>query len=69
MTRIELSIDGMSCEHCVARVRKALEAADGVTAVTVTLDPGGATIEGEALDPETLLAIVDRVGFEARPAV
>jgi hypothetical protein len=39
-----------------------------VTAVTVRLEPGGATIEGEALDPETLMAIVEDVGYEARPA-
>lgn len=69
MTRIELSIDGMSCDHCTARVQKALEAADGVTAVTVRLEPGGATIEGEALDPETLVAIVEETGYEARPAI
>ena len=69
MTRIELIIDGMSCEHCTARVQKALEAADGVKAVSVTLEPGGAVIEGEALDPETLMAIVEDVGYEARPAV
>ena len=69
MARIELIIDGMSCEHCSARVRKALESADGVTAVTVSLEPGGAVIEGAALDPETLIAIVEGAGYEARPAV
>ena len=40
-----------------------------MTAVTVRLEPGGATIEGEALDPETLVAIVEGTGYEARPAV
>ncbi len=69
MTRIELRIEGMSCEHCTARVQKALEAADGVTAVQVSLEPGGAVIEGERLDPEELQAIVERTGYEARPAV
>ena len=69
MARIELIIDGMSCEHCSARVRKALESADGVTAVTVSLEPGGAVIEGAALDPEALIAIVEGAGYEARPAV
>lgn len=69
MARIELIIDGMSCDHCTARVQKALQEADGVLAVAVTLEPGGAVIEGDTLDPEVLLAIVDSVGFEARPAV
>jgi arsenate reductase len=68
MTRIELSIDGMSCDHCTARVQKALEAADGVEAVTVSLDPGGAIIEGPALDPEILIAAVEQAGYDARPA-
>ncbi len=69
MSHIELSIDGMSCEHCVARVKKALEAADGVTSVTVTLEPGAATIDGSALNRETLIGLVEDVGYEARPAV
>lgn len=69
MARIELIIDGMSCDHCTARVQKALQNADGVTEVTVTLEPGGAVIEGDTLDPEVLLAIVEDVGYEARPAV
>ena len=69
MARIELIIDGMSCDHCTARVQKALQNADGVTDVTVTLEPGGAVIEGDTLDPEVLLAIVEDVGYEARPAV
>jgi copper chaperone CopZ len=68
MPRIDLNIDGMSCDHCTARVQKALEAAEGVRSVSVTLDPGGAVIEGESLDPETLIAVVESVGYEARPA-
>jgi copper chaperone CopZ len=66
MTRIDLTIDGMSCEHCTARVKKVLEATDGVTAVTVSLDPGGAVIEGESLDPEVLIAAVEQTGYEAK---
>lgn len=69
MGRIELIIEGMSCDHCTARVQKALENADGVRAVSVTLEPGGAVIEGDSLDPETLMAVVEGAGYEARPAI
>jgi copper chaperone CopZ len=69
MPRIELIVDGMSCEHCTARVQKALESADGVTSAAVTLEPGGAVIEGDSLDPETLMEVVESVGYEARPAI
>jgi copper chaperone CopZ len=68
MSRIELAIEGMSCDHCTARVRKALEEADGVRTVEVSLDRGAAKIEGDALDPEVLVAIVERTGYDARPA-
>lgn len=69
MPRIELIIEGMSCDHCTARVQKALENADGVRAVSVTLEPGGAVIEGDSLDPETLMAVVEGAGYDARPAI
>ncbi len=67
MTRLEFAIEGMNCDHCTARVQKALEEAEGVRTVEVTLDPGSAVIVGDALDPEVLIAIVERAGYEARP--
>ncbi len=33
-----LSVDGMTCEHCVKRVKKIIEKFDGVSDVTVSLD-------------------------------
>jgi Cu+-exporting ATPase len=37
MTKI-IKIEGMSCSHCTARVKKALEALDGVSAADVSLE-------------------------------
>jgi len=68
-TKIELAVEGMSCEHCVARVKKALEGVEGVRAARVTLEPGRAVVEGEALDPETLGAVVEDTGYAARPVL
>lgn len=62
---VELKIEGMSCEHCVARVEKALAAVDGVTGAEVRLDPGSATIGGENIDMDDLIEAVDRVGYTA----
>ena len=49
--RIELTIEGMTCEHCVRAVRGRLEKTPGVTveqvtvgAATVTVDPAQAGI-------------------------
>lgn len=51
----EFDVSGMSCMHCVAHVKQALETLPGVRA-DVTLEPGVATIEfqGEEFPLEKL---------------
>jgi len=63
----ELKIDGMTCGHCVAAVKKALEKVPGVRAAQVELATGRARVEG---DPslEALLAAVRDEGYQATPA-
>jgi copper chaperone len=63
----ELRIDGMTCGHCVAAVKKALEKVPGVTAAHVELEAGRAQVEG---DPSlaALLAAVQDEGYQAAPA-
>jgi arsenate reductase len=65
---VELKIVGMSCEHCTARVVKALGAVEGVTSVEVRLEPASATVTGEDVRLEDLVEAVDRVGFTATAA-
>lgn len=62
---IHLTITGMTCNHCVAAVRKALAAVEGVEDVEVALEPGGAAVKGTAAT-EDLLAAVKQAGYEAR---
>ena len=59
-----IKIEGMMCAHCVAHVKKALEAIDGVQA-TVTLDDGSArvTMATPVADDVLTKAIVD-AGYE-----
>lgn len=59
---IQLPIEGMSCQKCVAKATTALEAVPGVNRVAVELDPGGARIEGESFLDE-LVAAVEDAGF------
>ncbi len=58
-----LSIDGMSCGHCVMRVKTALEATAGVTNVAVDLSSGKAVVEGEGLDANMLKGAVVNAGY------
>ena len=64
MTQTNLKITGMTCNHCVMHVKKALQAVDGVKHVDVILDPGEAEIKGDA-DVEDLIAAVKQAGYEA----
>ncbi|MYE11419.1 MAG: heavy-metal-associated domain-containing protein [Gammaproteobacteria bacterium] len=57
MERLELTVDGMQCEGCVASVQNALTGRDGVTVATARLHDGLVTVE---FDP----AAIDRVGIE-----
>ena len=56
-----LTIEGMSCGHCVMAVREALTKVPGVTRADVTLDAskvGHATVEG-SVDRAALVAAVE----------
>ena len=63
--RVVMPIGGMTCQHCVASVTKALGAKPGVTEVSVNLSKGEAVIAGQSLDIPGLRAAVEELGFDA----
>jgi len=64
---IQLKIDGMHCTGCLNAVRRVLEATPSVTAVSVDLHAGRATVESSAcIDPARLVAAVEDAGYDAR---
>jgi len=63
MTTTVLSLQGLSCGHCVASTRKALEAVEGTTAVEVSLDK--AIVKGDASSQSLVDAVVN-AGYEAQ---
>ncbi|AMG98923.1 copper-exporting P-type ATPase CopA [Serratia liquefaciens] len=58
----ELQLNGLSCMHCAASTRKALEAVPGVIAADVSID--SAKVYGDAA-PEALIAAVEDAGYHA----
>ena len=63
---MRIAIEGMHCQACVARVRKALEKVDGVSVSRV--DVGSAEIEADAAHASAALDAVKRAGYDARVA-
>ncbi len=58
----KLHVEGMMCEHCVKRVKKALEGVDGVEEAIVDLEGKSATVKLAADVPDDVLvkAVVDQ---------
>ncbi len=73
MTRIELPIEGMTCEHCVRTVQGALQAVPGVRSAKVSLADRKATVEADenVVQRDQLSAAVAKSGYRvpegARP--
>jgi len=82
MTRIELPVDGMTCEHCVRTVTGALKAVPGVREAKVSLADRRATVEvddGQTTRDQLAAAVVQAgyrvnepvtigIGVSAKPA-
>jgi len=65
MQSTELKITGMSCQHCVQHVTKALAAVPGVREADVQLAENRALVSHENADAAALLAAVEEAGYEA----
>ncbi|MCX6089815.1 MAG: cation transporter [Candidatus Atribacteria bacterium] len=64
---MKLKIKGMSCQHCVMRVQKALEKVPGVVSVKVNLTKGEAEINTQdTVSSQELIAAVEKAGYEAQ---
>ena len=65
--KVELRVQGMTCEHCAQRVEKALRAVDGVKAVGVDYKAGHGTVDVEGPIPsDALTAAVRTAGYDAQ---
>ena len=64
----ELQVAGMSCQHCVRAVTKALSALEGVDSVEVTLETGKVVVTGSEnmASDEAIKAAITEEGFELK---
>ena len=63
--KITLDVEGMMCEHCEARVKKALESVAGVVSATASHDSNTAVVETNGdVDTEALKAAVEAQDYK-----
>jgi len=60
-----VKVKGMSCNHCVMAVTKALSEVEGVRNVRVDLEQGSASFESsEPVDMQKIIKQIENAGFE-----
>ncbi len=62
----KLSVEGMTCQNCVKRVRKIIEKHGGVADVTVSLEAKEAAFScGDTADVTAIVEAINDFGFTA----
>lgn len=67
MTRTTLKIDGMSCDHCVMSVRKALDGVDGVHVEDVAIGSASVEFDSAVTSTEDIVGAIGDAGYAAAP--
>lgn len=63
--RRKLTVEGMSCMHCVKNVHDALMDIQGVISVTIDLKTKTAFLESkEIINNEKIKSVVEKAGYE-----
>lgn len=67
MTELQLAITGMSCGHCVASVRKALEHVDGVQVEDVKIGSARVAYDPARTRADAIAEAVRDEGYDVQP--
>jgi copper chaperone len=63
MAEITLKIEGMSCQHCVMNVKKALDGIDGVNSSNVAVGSAKVVYDGSKTNTDTIIRAVRSAGY------
>ncbi|MDD4494709.1 MAG: copper chaperone CopZ [Eubacteriales bacterium] len=63
-----LNVEGMSCQHCVNRIEKALGSLNGIESVKVSLDDKKVVVEydSERIALTTIKDVINDQGYEVK---
>ena len=64
MAEVSVKIDGMSCQHCVMRVKKAIDAVVGVTSSDVQTGAAKVSFDEAKTDGDTIKNAVTGAGYK-----
>ncbi len=64
MAETGIKIEGMSCEHCVMRVKKALDGIAGITEANVTVGSASIKYDESKVKMEDIYSAIQKAGYK-----
>ncbi len=64
MAETVIKIEGMSCEHCVMRVKKALDSIAGITEANVTIGSARIKYDESKVKMEDIYSAIEKAGYK-----
>ena len=66
MAEIILKIEGMSCQHCVMSVKKAVENIKGVASAEISIGNAKVTFDGSKTNKNEIAKAVEDAGYKVK---
>lgn len=66
-TQVTFAVDGMTCGHCVAAVKRALSSVPGVDVQQVAVGSATVLVDPQQTSVDTLVEAIRDEGYNARP--
>jgi copper chaperone len=63
MADIDFKIEGMSCQHCVMRVKKAIDVLPGVSAAEVGVGTARISYDESKIEEKALREAIEKAGY------
>ncbi len=64
MAETTIKIDGMSCQHCVMRVKKAIDGVDGVSSSEVEIGTAKVVFDESKTSEDAIKAAITNAGYK-----
>ena len=64
MADTTLKIDGMTCQHCVMSVKKAIDSVSGVSSSDVSIGSAKIAYDENATDKEAFVSAIQNAGYK-----
>ncbi len=66
MTDAVINIEGMSCQHCVMRVKKALEGLAGIAGLNVEVGRANVSFDESKIQKKDIEAAIVKAGYRIK---